>query len=90
MCHMIPILDRGHVLSLGKDSDEVGLVVESAVITDFRCTQRGIDKEFARLCDTQVVDVCDERDSCLLLEEMAECGVRHIDQFSYFGQRDLS
>ena len=75
MCHMIPILDRGHVLPLGEDSDEVGLVVEAAVVADFRCTQRCVDKELARLCNTQVIDVCDKRDSCLFLEEMAEGGV---------------
>ena len=33
--HMVPVFDRSHVLSLGENPDEVGLVVESAVVADF-------------------------------------------------------
>jgi hypothetical protein len=57
---MIPILYRGHIFSFCKESDEVGLVVETAVITYFRRAQGGVGEQFACLCDPEVVHVCDE------------------------------
>ena len=74
MCHMIPILDRRHVLSLRKYPDEIGFVVESAIITDLGGAERRIDEQFTRPCYTKVVYIRDEGYACLLLEEMTECG----------------
>ena len=76
---MIPILDRRHVLSLRKYPDEIGFVVETAVIAYFGCAQIGVCKQITRFCDPEIVYVGYEGYSCLLLEEVTESGVRHID-----------
>ena len=39
---MISVFDRSHTLSFSEDSDEVGLIVESAVIADFRCAELSV------------------------------------------------
>ena len=57
---MISVFDRSHTLSFSEDSDEVGLIVESAVIADFRCACGGVGKHVTRLGNPEVVDVCDE------------------------------
>ena len=75
---MIPIFDRSHIFSFRKEPDEVGLVVESAVIAYFGCAQVCVCKQVAGFCHPEVVDVGDEGDACLLLEEMAECGIGHV------------
>ena len=69
---MIPILYRGHIFSFSKDPDEVGLIVESAVVAYLRGTQGGVCKQVAGLGDPEIVHVCDEGNSGLSLEEMAE------------------
>lgn len=57
---MIPVLDRGHVLSLGKYPDEVGLVVESAFIAYFRSAEGGVGQQVACFCNSEIVHVCYE------------------------------
>ena len=70
---MIPILYRGHIFSFREESDEVGFVVEAAVVTDFRRAELGVCQQVASLRYPQVVDVCDERNIRLSFEEMTEC-----------------
>ena len=72
---MVPVFGRSHVLPLGEDPDEVGLIVETAVITYLGDAQRGIYQHLAGLRHSQVVHISDERDSCFLLEEMTESGI---------------
>ena len=57
---MIPIFNRGHIFSFCKEPDEVGLVVEAAVIAYLRGAESGVCKQVAGLCNPEVVDVCDE------------------------------
>ena len=69
---MIPILYRGHIFSFCKDPDEVGLVVEAAVVAYLRGAQGSVCKQVAGLGNSEVVHVCDEGNAGLSLEEMAE------------------
>ena len=87
--NMIPILYRGHIFSFCKDSDEVGFVVESAVIAYLRCTQVCIGKQIACFRNPEIIDICYEGYAGLLLEEVAEGGVRHVDQLGCIRQSDL-
>ena len=80
---MVPILDRGHILTFGKYADEIGLIIEAAIIAYLRSAQRCAGQKVAGLCNPQVIDVGNERDTCLLLEEMAERRFRHIHQHSH-------
>ena len=75
---MIPILNRGHIFSFREESDEVGFVIEAAVVTDLRSAELCVCKQVASFCHPQIIDVCDERDIGLSLEEMTECRVGHI------------
>ena len=77
---MIPIFNRGHIFSFGEYPDEVGLVVEAAVVAYLRCASGGAGQQVAGLCHSQVVDIGDEGYAGLSLEEMAECRVRHIHE----------
>ena len=86
---MIPILYRGHIFSFSEDPYEVGLVVETAVVTDLRRAQGGVCKQVAGFGDSQIVHIRDERDAGLSLEEMAECRVGHIDELRRIGKGDL-
>ena len=80
---MVPIFDSGHILTLCKYADEIGLIVETAVIAYLRGAQGCARQKIARLCNSKVIDIGNERDTCLLLEEMAECRFRHIHQHSH-------
>ena len=80
---MVPVLDRSHILTLCKYADEIGLVVEAAVIAYLRGTQGRAGQKITGLCYPKVIDIGNERDTCLLLEEMAEGRFRHIHQHSH-------
>ena len=80
---MVPVLDRSHILTLCKYADEIGLVVEAAVIAYLRGAQGRAGQKITGLCYPKVIDICNERDTCLLLEEMAEGRFRHIHQHSH-------
>ena len=86
---MIPILYRGHIFSFGKESDEVGLVVESAVIAYLRGTQVCIGKQIACFRNPEIIDICYEGYAGLLLEEVAESGIGHVYQLCCIRQSDL-
>ena len=71
--NMIPIFDRGHIFSFCKEPDEVGLIVESAVIADLRGAKSGVREQVTGLCNPKIVDVGDKGYARLFFEEMAEC-----------------
>ena len=58
--NMIPIFYGGHIFSFCKDSDEVGFVVEAAVITDLGSAQFGVGQQFAGLCYSEIINVSNE------------------------------
>lgn len=86
---MVPVFDRSHILSFGEDPDEIGLVVETAVIADFRCAERRICQQFTSFCYSEVVYIGDEGYAGLSLEEMTECRIRHIYKSGSIRQSDL-
>ena len=86
---MIPILDRGHIFSFRKQPDEVGLVVESTVIAYLRCAEVCVGEQIAGFGNSEIVDIGYEGNTRLFLEEMAEGGVGHVDQFCSIRQSDL-
>ena len=86
---MIPILDRGHIFSFRKQPDEVGLVVESTVIAYLRCAEVCVGEQIAGFGNSEIVDIGYEGYSCLLLEEVTESRVRHIDHLCSIRQSDL-
>ena len=72
---MVPIFDRSHILSFREDPDEVGFVVETAVIAYFRCAERRVCQQLACFCHSEVVYIGDEGYAGLSLEEMTECRI---------------
>lgn len=57
---MIPILDRGHILAFGEYTDEVRLIVESAVIAYLGSTERSTGQKVAGLGYAEIIDICYE------------------------------
>ena len=86
---IFPVFYRGHLLLLCEYAYEVGLVVEAAVVAYFRGAAGCVYEQIASLGYTQVVYMCYERYSGLLLEEMTEGRFRHVYKYCYIGQADL-
>ena len=87
--YVISVLYRGHVFSFGEESDEVGFVVESAVVADLGCAEVCVCQQLACFRHSDVVDIGYEGYACLFLEEVAECGIRHVHELGYIRQGDF-
>ena len=78
-----PVVAGGGSFLLLEDADEVGQVIEPAIVTDFGDTRGGVRQHAAGLGDAQVGDVLDKGGVGLLLEEVAEGRLGHVDQLCH-------